>query len=306
MDISSLTNQMLVLIILLFLGFVAFKAGVMTANSNKGLSRIVLILAQSAMILSSVMNAEISLDARGVFTVIGITCAMYAILFLLSLLCSRILRAPKSDRGTYEFMAMFGNVGFMGYPVIASLFGAEAVFYTSLFNIPFNILVYSLGIVQLSGGDRKRFRLKQIITAPLVATFIAIIIFSTGLHIPTPIASATKLLGDMTVPAAMLIIGCSLGDIPIKELFGKWQVYVFTALKLLVIPIIVWAILRLFVTDPLLLGIATVISSLPVATTSTMLCMEHDGNVALASRTVFITTVASVVTIPAIVYLLLL
>jgi predicted permease len=139
MEISSVINQMLVLLLLLLLGIVARKTGVMNPQANKALTRIVIILAQSGMILSSVMNVEPSLTGLELLALVGISFLTYVIMFLIAVLFTRVMRITPDDRGVFQFMTMFGNVGFMGFPVIASLFGDIAVFYASLFNIPFNL-----------------------------------------------------------------------------------------------------------------------------------------------------------------------
>ncbi|MGI5936443.1 MAG: AEC family transporter, partial [Oscillospiraceae bacterium] len=154
-------------------------------------------------------------------------------------------------------------------------------------------------------GEKVKINFRQFINAPLVSSIVAVLIFAFRIPIPAPVAGATELLGDMVVPAAMLIIGSSLGNMSVKEVFSDWRLYLLAPVKLIAIPVAIWSILRLFVANPLILGIATVLTSMPVATNTTMLCIEYKGNEALASRGVFITTILSVLTIPLIVYLLL-
>jgi len=305
MDISSLFNQMLILLIILVVGFIANKTNIIDQQGNKNLSKLTLNITQGAMILSSVMNANPSMSSAELFTLVGVSFLMYVILFIFSFVIRWLLRVPKKDGFTYQFAVMFGNVGFMGYPIVASLLGTEAIFYVSLFNIPFNILIYSLGIFLISGGDGYKFNLKSLANPPFFATFIAIGIFVLKIPIPAPIAGATKLLGDMVIPAAMLVIGSSLGRISLKDILGDWRIYVFLPLSLIVSPVIIWAVLRTFITNPLILNMAVIIAAMPVATNSTMLSMEYNGNEVLASKAVFMTTVASVVTIPLVISLLL-
>lgn len=306
MDVSALIHQMLILLILLIVGLVACKTGIVDDVASKKLSKIVININQSAMILAAVMNVKPSLSTGELFLLVGAAFVMYALLFLLSFPTPKLLRSSGHAAGAYRFMVMFSNVGYMGYPVIASLMGQEAVFYASLFNIPFNILVYSLGVMQLSGASGKSaFRLRNIINAPFISTFVAIGIFALGIPIPGFIADATDMLGDMIVPAAMLIIGASLGRMSLKEVFCDWRVYIFALIRLLLIPILVWAVLGLFITNQIILSIAVVIAAMPAATNATMLCLEYGGNEAVASRGVFVTTLLSVVTIPFVVWLLL-
>jgi predicted permease len=307
MEISSIINLMLILLILLLVGVFARKTGVINDQANKHLTRIVVVLAQSAMILAAVMNAEPSLTGLELLGLVGISFVAYAIMLVVVVLFTWVLRIKPGDRGVFQFMALFGNVGFMGFPIVASLFGDAAVFYASLFNIPFNLLTYSLGIMMISprSGEKVKINIKQFINAPLVSSFVAVLIFALKIPIPAPVAGATELLGDMVVPAAMLIIGSSLGDMSLKEVFSDWRLYLLAPVKLIAIPVIIWSVLRLFVANPLILGIATVLASMPVATNTTMLCIEYKGNEALASKGVFITTILSVATIPLTVYLLL-
>lgn len=306
MHISTVINQMLVLLIILIIGVISRKTGVTDDIGNKKLSRLLINVCQSAMILASVMNNESDISIGYVFEIIGISALLYVFLILFSYLVPMILGAPRDDRKLYRFMSIFGNVGFMGFPVIASVFGDEAVFYASLFNIPFNILMYTLGIALASGTKEKvKFNLKQLINVPLVATFVSLIIFLLHIPIPTPVAQATDLLGDMVVPAAMIVIGTSLGGMSLKKMLSNWRLYIFTPIKLMLIPAIVYFLFGIFVKDQMILGIATVMGALPVATNCTMLCLEYGGNEELSSSGTFMTTVLSVVTIPLMVYLLL-
>lgn len=305
MDMSSIVNQMLVLLFLLAVGFVSNKAGIIDAAGTKSLSRIVLTISQSSMILSSVMSVEPTLNAMELLGIVGSSCVMYVILFLFSFLVRWILHVPKNDRGTYQFMAIFGNVGFMGFPIIASALGKEAVFYASLCNIPFNILTYSLGIYLISGDDDFKFDLKTLLNVPMIATLASVVIFSLKLSVPQPLVDGLSLLGEMVVPAAMLVIGSSLGGISIKEVLGDWRVYAFAPFRLIAAPVLVWAVLGLFVKNPMILSVLTILAATPVAANSTMLCMEYNGNETLASKGVFITTILSVGTIPLVLSILL-
>lgn len=306
MDISTVINQMLVLLIILIIGVVCRKTGITDDIGNKKLSRLLINVCQSCMILSSVMNTESTLSIGGVFGIIGISVVFYILLIVLSYGVSALLRSPQEDKKIYRFMTIFGNVGFMGFPVIASIFGDGAVFYASLFNIPFNILMYTLGIALASGSDRKvTLDIKQLINVPLVATILSLFIFLLDIPIPRPVAEATDLLGDMVVPSAMLVIGTSLGGMSLKKMLGNWRLYLFTPIRLIVLPVIVYFLFGLFVKDQMMLGIATVMAALPVATNCTMLCLEYGGNENLSSSGTFMTTILSVATIPLMVYLLL-
>ncbi|MCD7748461.1 MAG: AEC family transporter [Oscillospiraceae bacterium] len=260
---------------------------------------------QSAQIISSVVGEDLDITAGQLVGVFGTACVMYGILVALGFLTPILYRFKKEDRGIYSFMTIFGNVGFMGFPVAETLFGSKGLFYAAILNMPFNLLAYTLGISLLHQGQGKtKINWRQLVNAPLVSAIVAIILLLTKVHIPTPVADAIDMLGATIVPLAMIIIGASLGSQKPSEVFGDWRAYAFAPVRLIVAPVLVWAVLRLFVTDTILLGTMTVLAAMPVASFATMLSIQYGGNERIASRTVFVTTVLSVITIPIVCWLL--
>lgn len=305
MHISAVINQMLVLFLIMALGYVANRCKIMNDSSNRFLSKFMMNVTVPAMILSSVMETEISMDSVALLMIIAAAFLSMALLFLCGLAVSRILRVPLKDRGQYTFMTMFGNIGFMGFPVISSIFGNDAVFYGAIFLIPFNLLLFSLGVILISPRSDAKIDLSALRSPTMIASVIAVILFFLRLPIPGVISQTCQLVGDITTPGAMLLIGSTLALMPFKKMFQNWRIYIFTAIKLLALPVITWAVFHPFLSDALLLGVTVLNAAMPVATNTTMLCMEYGGNEPLASEGIFFTTVLSVATIPLIVFILL-
>ena len=299
MEILPVFEQMLVLLILLIVGVIASKCGAMDEQTTGRFTHFTLIIPQTCLILSSVLNAESDVTAGRVLGVLGIGCVMYAILVAFSFLVPQLYRCMPTDRGIYSFMTLFGNTGFMGIPVAAAIIGGMAPFYAALLNIPFNILAYTLGIAMLnSKGERTGIQWKLLINPPMAASFIAVILVCVHLHVPAPLTKALGMLGDMVVPCSMIIIGASLGRQKLKEVFGDWRVYAFAPMRLIAAPLLLWGIMHFIVRDGTLLATITLLGSMPVAAFATMLSIQYGGNVQMASKTVFVTTVLSVITVP--------
>jgi hypothetical protein len=292
-----------ILFILIAVGFIANKCKLMSGEANRWITKLVINIAMPCTILNSVVNGTVEAT--------GTTAAIFFLLCIVSMALGlaiayfipNLLKIPKSDRGLYRFMLGFANVGFMGYPVCEAIFGAESSFYVALFNILFSILSFSLGIGMIA-GKKGKFNIWLIINPSFVGAIITLIIFLTGIKLPSVLCGSIDSLGKITTPAAMLIIGSTLAMIPIKEVISDWKIYPITFVKLFVIPIITYFVLRLFLSDPLQLGILTVLSAMPTATTATMLCMEYGGNETDASKVVFMTTLLSIVTIPLVAFIL--
>ena len=217
------------------------------------------------------------------------------------------MRIPLPQQGLYIFMTVFSNIGFMGFPVMKAIFGNDAVFYTAIFNMLFNLLVFSVGtgIMGYGTGKKMKFNPKDLLSPGVVASLVALVIYMGKIQFPDVISSTVTMIGDITTPIAMLIIGSTLANIPLKEVFSELRIYPYTVIKQVIIPVLAYPILRLFIQDPLILGVTLIMISMPVANSAVLFATEYDGDVSLAAKAVFMTTLLSIVTIPFIVALFL-
>ena len=292
------------LFLLMAAGFVCNKAGLLKAEANRMLSRLIINVSMSAMIVDSIVNTDISLTPSAAAELLGAVAVYYLAMFLLSLLFGRTVSRGRADSGVYQFMVLFGNIGFLGFPLISSLFGEEALFYAAIYNIPFNFLVYTYGAVLISGKRDADNLKKTLRSAPVISALVSLALLLLGVKLPGFLGDAVGYLGDMTVPGAMLVVGSSLANLPGRTLLKEWRVYALAAFTLLLRPAAVWAVLRLFVRDPLIMGVSVTMAAVPAAANTTVLCIEHGSNEALASFGVFLTTLLSLLSLPLVALLL--
>ena len=304
MNLSAILTQMVVLFIGMAVGYAANKLKILTAETNKLLSKLVLNIAMPCTILYSVLSGEATATGRDAAVFMLMAVIAFALFFLLAGPLPQLVRAPKDDRGMLRFMTVFGNVGFMGFPVIQSIFGAGAVFYVTIFNIVFSVLCFSVGIVMVSGKGGK-INPRLFVNPTMIVSVLTVVLFYTKPPIPSIISDTVGLFGQLTTPSAMLVLGSTLALIPFKEVFAEVRIYPLSVVKLIAAPILTWLVLRLFISDPLMLGVLTVLAAMPTATNAAMLSMEYGGNEKLASKGVFLTTLLSVATVPLIMYWLL-
>ena len=298
MDMTLLINLMITMLLMLIVGVVLAKLGVVDPETNRRLNRFAMAVPQCATILASAMNMEPGMEVSTVLTVLGIGVVMYALLLVLGFLVPKILRLPRNDRGLYSVLTIFGNVGFMGMPLTGAMFGSEAVFYSALLTIPFNLLAFTVGI-RLVGGTEEKFDWHKMISPVLISSILAAVM------VFLPLKDATSYFGTMLLPLSMVIVGASLGEQKLKNVFTDWRIYLFAPARLLVAPVLLWAVIRTFISDPLMLGVVTVVGATPCAAISVMLSMQYGGDEKTATRAVFLTTVLSVITIPFVCWLLL-
>lgn len=305
MDMSSTLTQMGVLFITLVLGYIANKAGMFSASSDKLITKVVMNIAMPCTCLNSVLSGRVTISPHEVLVFVGLALLVVAVPFFVFFYMPNLMRSPKADRGLYRFMIVFGNCGFMGFPVIQTLFGASAGFYVALFLIPYNILSYSLGIMLVSGSTDK-FGRKLLLNMPFIFSVITVIIYAAGITTaPQVILSTVSSVGALTTPLAMLVTGSTLAAVPLREVFSEWRIYPVTVIRLVVCPVVVCLLLGLFLKDHTMLGVLTVEAGMPIAVNATMFSLAYGGNGALAAKSVFISTLLSIVSIPLIAFLLL-
>lgn len=307
MDIRVILNQMIQLFMVIGLGYLLYNLKFLDDYMNKKLTTLILSVTTPAMIISSVLSTTVTQSLSDILSVFVIGIVIYVVLPFIGLLLVKIMRVPKQQQGLYIFMTVFSNIGFMGFPVMKAIFGNEAVFFTAIFNMIFNLFIFGVGtqIMNYGTSRKSKFDAKNLLSPGVIASLIALFIYFTHLSVPDIVSSTITMVGDMTTPLAMLLIGSTLATIPVKEVFNELRVYPYTFIKQIIVPILLFPILNYFISDPLILGITLIMISMPVANSAVLFATEYDGDVSLAAKTVFMTTLLSVVTIPLIVALFL-
>ena len=309
MDFSTILGQMIMLLLMMILGYLARRKNLLDDHVNASLSKVVLNVTLPAQIITSFAMEGAELTNGEVGAAFGLSCLVYLFYAVLAIICVHLLRLPRADWGTYKYMIIFGNIGFMGFPVITAIFGAKALVYAVIMNIVFNLLVFSYGIKLITDGQENAgsFTWRKLINMPLISSALTLVLFFLHIKLPAVVNTALFTMGDATTPMAMLILGCTIAEMPLRELFDEWRVYVFTAIKLLLMPVLVFLLLHLlpgFDAGSLLGKVLVVLSPVPVATNATMLSIEYGGNNKLVAQGIFFSTIFSVLTIPLLVFIL--
>lgn len=308
-DMTKVITKMCMLFVIMMTGYIGNKLGVLDDAGNKKYSSLVVNITAPALILASASDSSLAGSKSEALFVLAVAVGMYVFLITASLFVRFLLRIPKGEEGVFRFMTVFGNNAFMGIPVVEAVFGN--VFYAALFNLPNNILIYSYGGYLLDkrtsdGSEQKGvgFSWKNVCNPGVIAAVTALIMFLAGLRFPAPVTDTLNCVGAITTPLSMLVIGSSLANLSLKETFSNIRVYVFSIYKLIVLPVIIWLIGRLFIDSFMVLGVLVIISAMPCAAVTVMLCNEYGNDSGLAARYVFVSTVLSVVTIPVLAFLM--
>ena len=298
MDILSLCRRMVMLFFCVACGFCAAKRGVMDAQSNRKLSALIINVANPMQIFASALTGEHLLSTGQTLWLMGLLALIYLALIALSFPLVRLLRVKDAERGLYRFMFIFGNIGFLGYPVIESLLGYQASFYVTLAVLAFQLFCWSYGVSLMRGAARFRFQWKALRQPCVAASLAAFAVYLSGWQPPVLMHQTIKYVGDITSPVAMLIVGCSLAQLRFGQIFGNWRIYALAGAKMLAVPLLGYAVLRHVLTNEFALCVLTVILCMPIATNTTILSYQYGADETVASSGVFISTLLCMLTIP--------
>ncbi len=292
---------MMTLFAIVIVGYGAGKLGYLGGDFDRQLSRLVINLTCPALILSSAMTGELP-DREYILPLLLISVVTYAVLTGVAFVLPRYLTRNKADEGAIGFALMFGNVGFMGYPVVASIFGHEAVFYAAVLNVVNTFAVFTIGTMLITGKSEVeggRFQKKVLYSTPMLAAYLTmlIVIFRID-NIPAWICQPLTMIGNITVPAALLIIGSSMSNLPLRALMGNVTVYATSLFRLVLLPLGVYYLCTLLGFSSFVVNINTVVIAMPVATYGTILCLKYGKDTATITEVTFITTLISMLSIP--------
>ena len=293
--------QMVTLAIPILIGYVAHKLGFLGGDFDSALSKLVINITLPCMILVSVCGRELP-PATELLQLLALSAAGYVMAVIVALIAPRLMRAPES--GAYSFVIAFGNVGFIGFPVLSAGLGPDAVLYAAIANIPWYILSSSIGVLMISGlpegGLAKALRAsaKRLVSPMLVASLIVLAFALVGINDFGVVGDGLSNVGAFTTPAALLICGSSLANYSAREMLSNWRAYVATALRLVGVPLLLFATLRGFAATPLILSVIVLGQAMPVATNGILYCLMYGMDAKPVMQGMFLSVFASILTIP--------
>ncbi len=307
-DIPTLFNSVLLLLLMIIPGVLMSKFGLSNELFGKGIANLILYITQPALIVYAYIR---DFDREILFRAIAVLLFSIVVHIIFALISFSLYKAyPRDLRQIFRFATIFTNAGYMGIPLIKSILGDEATIYASIYVIIFNVFFWTIGCYIFT-EDKKYISIKKALLNPAtISTIIGLLFFFLPInqYVPNVVNNLLVALKDMVAPLSMLLIGLQLSKIDIKGVFKDLKMYKFLALRMLIIPTLVWGILKLAsicgYNDPTVMTVTLLCSATPVATATSMFAELYDGNSPYASKIVSISTILSILTMPIIALLL--
>ncbi|MCI9596478.1 MAG: AEC family transporter [Firmicutes bacterium] len=299
--IWPILNSLIMIFILIVPGLFFQKRELLTEHQNDAISSIVVNLTWPCLVIDA-MQLEFSIQTlKDTGYISAMATVIFAVLILISVPLAKLLRMSKTKQYVTIFMMLFGNTGFIGIPVIKALYGTNAIFFAAIVELMNDVFLFTLGIVliQLSAGARLKINLRQFLNPGLIGVIIGLGLFLLNIQLPELFSGCIEMIGNATTPLTMFVIGFQLGGLKLKEIAGDWKVYAVCFIKLLIVPVAALVVAKLWAGDLTLLEKVLVVSfAMPVASVSAIFSQQYKGEAAFATKTVLLSTVFSIITIP--------
>ncbi|MDD3165116.1 MAG: AEC family transporter [Oscillospiraceae bacterium] len=300
-------NQIIVMLVFVLLGAIFQKRAPMNEHEIGILSKIVLMVLGPGVLLSCAAQDFTHVTMRNCLIAGGLGVGVYVLLLVVGYLLGMLLTKDAERRLIYSMLCSFGNVGFFGVPLIAATYSADVAVYLYFFVVPCNLCSYTLGIALSStfGGHKMRMDWKRLLNPGFLSCVFVILAFFTGVHLPAVPAKICSYLATASTPMAMFLVGVSLCKLDWKQAMTDWRMLLFCVIRQLAIPVLFGLLLKGVISDAALRGIATIMIALPIGNATILLADYMESESLPAPGAVAVSTIASIVTVPAIVAILL-
>ena len=233
-------NQILSLFLIILVGFYGRKRSIIDDTLTNGLSRMLLEITTPLLIISS-----FNYDGNSSLAKNTIKAFIYGILifiitpFMVKPLLTKI---EKGKRNILQFAIVFSNCGFMGIPITAAVLGEEAVIYASIFNMCFNLFIWTYGVTLFTDAASFKEAKKLLKNPGIIAVFIGLLLTVFSVKLPIVLYNTISLVGHLTTPISMIIIGSLLASIDFKVVIKDKTIYYGAFIKLIIIPAVLYGI----------------------------------------------------------------
>lgn len=295
-------QQVIVLFSVIGVGYFSSKRGIIDENMSKGLSDFIVIITMPFLIISSFKSVYSQNMIAVMIKLFILGLGMLVISTFLSQLFNSKFNSEK--KCVAVFSGIFSNCGFIGFPILSIVYGDMGIVYAALFNVIYNVVVWTYGVKLMSWKTNKKISFKVLLNSNIIAVFIGIILMVFSVKLPGPVLNFCSLVGNMTTPLSMIIIGTMLANVQLKKIFKDISIYYISVQRLVIFPFLIYILLSILRVEPIYKNIITLLEAMPVASLCPILAQSYDENYKYASEVVLISTIIAIITIPLVILLL--
>ena len=294
---ARVLQKIIVLFIAMIAGFIAKKGKVINKENTKALSSLLVYITNPCLIIYSMQfdYDRQTLIVAGLVFVLSVV--IHSVLALSSALIFKGVKNKKT-RTVYSYALTYNNCGYMGYPIMMSIFGNDVgLFYGVIFVTAFNLFAWTHGLIVMSNSTKIPWN-KLVKNPALISVFISIVLFVGKIRLPSTVTDGLSLVGDMTFPLSMIIIGSLLADMKLLAILKEKRLYLFSLLSLVATPLVMIFFAYILKLPEYLAIIGITMCAAPAAANTAVTAEVYDNDSALAARIVGMTTLFCLITMP--------
>lgn len=291
----TVAEKVAVLFLMISVGFGCSKFRVITQRGAAQITTILMYIVTPCLIVSSLQDTIGTVSMQAIAVASGVA----ALSDIVAIAASTLLFRKHEDRRkkVLRFALVYSNCGFMGLPLVQAVLGNQGVVYASVYMSVFNVFVWTHGYAMMSGDGK--ISLKKIFLNPgVIGLAVGLPLFAFSVHLPDVIEAPLSGFSSLNTPLAMLVIGTYIAKVNLRELFLDKDVYWVSFYRLVLVPAVFLGILALLKPEPMVLMSCMMLASAPTAGNTVLFAAMYGSDVKLASKTVTITTLLSIFTMP--------
>lgn len=304
---AAVMDSVFSLFLIILVGVYAARKQIITAELNEGLVNLLIQIVLPCMVLSSfTYSYDQSIKAEVVNT-FYYSLSAYIFMILISYLL--LIPCRSNKKTVLQFANSFPNTGYIGIPVLSSLYGIEGTVYGSVFNLFFVVFVWTYGVFVYRGSlDKSRLKQdikKTFLNPSVLAVVLGILIMVLEIQLPNALLVTIRNIGNITTPLSMLIIGVILAGAKISAHTKDWTLYYGSVCKLLLIPLLIYIAATITGVESKALNSVIIMTAMPASAMTAIFAHNFQKEADYAAVVVSISTLASLATIPVLLQLIL-
>ena len=290
-----IVGKVAVILILIAVGYVVTKRGWITERGASEITSLLIKIVTPCLIVNSFLGSTDSLKVSEMLLALAVSALSLGISLAISLVTFR--KEPPERQKVLRFAVIFSNAGFMGIPLVESIVGSKGVIYGSFFVVAFNVICWTYGYSMMSGGAK--MNIKTVLLNPgIIGLIFGLPIYFLKIQLPAILAEPVGFLSNLNTPLAMLVIGSYIARVDLHSFISDMAVYKMAFLRLVAAPALYLLVLMVVRPEPDLLVSSIIQASAPVAANTVLFAVQYHQDSELASKTVAVSTVLSIITIP--------
>lgn len=295
MVLTNMINMQIMMFLLVITGFLVRKKEIIRETARREMVNFCLYVTLPFNIFHSFLMEW----DWGMLRTFGEVLLLSAVYCCISIIASQMFfrKVCPQKKKPLRYGTIVSNGGFLGNPVIEGIYGANGLFYASVFMIPVRIVMWSVG-TSCFMREKEQKLLRKVLTHPcIVAVYLGLAVMLSGIELPVSVGNMAAAISSCNTPMSMMLVGMMLAEMKPKGVIDRTMV-LYTGVRLLLIPAAVFILTAFLPISGLIRGITVIIAGMPAPVTTALLSSKYRADEAYATGMIFITTILSLLTLP--------